>query len=152
MIVVADTSPINYLVLIGHIEILNEIYGEVLIPEAVYDELRDGSAPSAVRNWLLAAHPWLQVRQVTSDHEETGLAILDPGERDAILLAQSLHADRLVINRGVPVIGTLGVLADASGRGLLELPKPLAALQKTNFHAAPELIRRLLSNDAKGHQ
>lgn len=49
MIVVADTSPINYLILLGHVEILPEIYGEVLIPQAVYDELQDSDAPTEVR-------------------------------------------------------------------------------------------------------
>jgi len=59
MIVVADTSPINYLVLIGHIEILPKIYGEVLVPQAVIDELQDRDAPTEVRDWLSAPPKWL---------------------------------------------------------------------------------------------
>jgi predicted nucleic acid-binding protein len=50
MIVVADTKPINYLILIGHIEILSAIYGEVLVPQAVIDELQVSDVRSEVRN------------------------------------------------------------------------------------------------------
>jgi predicted nucleic acid-binding protein len=49
MIVVADTSPLNYLVLLGHIEILEKIYAEVVVPQTVLDELQDSEAPAEVR-------------------------------------------------------------------------------------------------------
>ena len=53
MIVVADTSPINYLILIGEIEILTKMYGRVVIPNAVREELLRHSAPEMVRNWTM---------------------------------------------------------------------------------------------------
>jgi hypothetical protein len=55
MIVVADTSPLNYLVLLGHIDILAKIYAEVLAPQTVLDELQDSDAPAEVRAWAAAA-------------------------------------------------------------------------------------------------
>lgn len=157
MIVVADTSPINYLVLLGHIEILPKIYGEVLIPQAVFDELQDSDAPADVRAWVSAPPAWLRISSIAYQPDPL-LDVLDRGERDAILLAESVKADRLIIddldgrreaaNRKLPVIGTLGILAEAARRNLLELPQALAALQATNFHAAPSLIKVLLANDA----
>ena len=51
MIVVADTSPISYLVLIKEIDILPKIYGAVVVPEIVARELRQQSAPEVVREW-----------------------------------------------------------------------------------------------------
>jgi len=156
MIVVADTSPINYLVLLGHIEILPKIYGEILIPQAVYDEIQDTDAPAEVRAWLSVPAVWLRISNVTY-HPDPLLDLLDRGEHDAILLAESVKADRLIIddldgrreaaNRNLSVIGTLGVLAEAARRNLLDLSQALAALQATNFHAAPELIRLLLANE-----
>lgn len=161
MIVVADTSPINYLVLLGHIEILPKIYGEVLIPQAVLDELQDSDAPTEVRAWAAMPPPWLRISSVAYQPDPL-LDLLDRGERDAILLAESIKADRLVIddldgrreaaNRKLPVIGTLGILAEAARRNLLDLPQALAALQTTNFHAAPALIRFLLANDSDRHK
>ena len=61
MVIVADTSPINYLVLIDHIGILPRLYTRVLIPPAVFDELTHPAAPSPVREWT-ERHPiWLEV-------------------------------------------------------------------------------------------
>ncbi len=161
MIVVADTSPINYLVLLGHIEILPNIYGEVLIPQAVFDELQDSDAPAEVRAWLTAPPTWLRISS-TAYPPDPLLDLLDRGEHDAILLAESVEADRLIIddlegrreaaNRNLPVIGTLGILAEAARRNLLDLPQALAALQATNFHAAPALIKLLLANEANRHK
>jgi predicted nucleic acid-binding protein len=93
MIVVADTSPINYLILIGHIEILPKIYGEVLVPQAVIDELQDRDAPAEVHNWLSAPPSWLRVSSMTFQADPL-LDRLDRGERDAILLAESIRADQ----------------------------------------------------------
>jgi predicted nucleic acid-binding protein len=61
MIVVADTSPLKYLVLLGHIEILANIYAEVLVPQTVLDELEDRDAPAEVRAWVSVPPVWLQI-------------------------------------------------------------------------------------------
>jgi|SRR5580704_12814832 predicted nucleic acid-binding protein len=158
MIVVADTSPINYLVLIGHIEILPKIYGEVLVPQAVIDELQDRDAPTAVRDWLSAPPKWLRISSMTFQPDPL-LDRLDRGERDAIMLAEAISADRLIMddldgrreaeNRKLAVIGTLGIMAEAARRRLLVLSEALAALQATNFHVSPALIERLLAKEAE---
>jgi predicted nucleic acid-binding protein len=158
MIVVADTSPLNYLVLLGHIEILAKIYAEVLVPQTVLDELQDSEAPAEVRAWALDSPAWLQISTLLFRRDPL-MDRLDRGEQDAILLAESLKAERLIIDdlegrreaakRGLPVIGTLGILAEAARRNLLDLPQALAALQATNFHAAPHLMALLLENNAK---
>jgi predicted nucleic acid-binding protein len=158
MIVVADTSPINYLILIEHIEILPAIYGEVLVPQAVIDELQDRDAPSEVCNWLSAPPQWLRISSTTFQADPP-LDSLDRGERGAILLAESIRADRLIMddldgrreaeNRKLAVIGTLGILAEAARRSFLDLSRALAALKTTNFHVSPALIERLLARDAE---
>jgi predicted nucleic acid-binding protein len=51
MIVVADTSPLNYLVLIGHVAILPHFYQQVLVPSSVWRELQDVNTPEPVRAW-----------------------------------------------------------------------------------------------------
>lgn len=153
MIVVADTSPINYMVLIEEIEILAKMYRRVVIPEAVRNELSRSSAPEVVRMWIGQPPEWLEVRN-PSGFPDPSLAALDLGERDAILLAEELQADELVVDdregrreaqkRGIPVIGTLGVLREAATLGLLDLPAAVARLQATNFHIDPDVLARLL--------
>jgi len=62
MIVVADSSPINYLILIQEIEILTKLYGKVVIPRTVCEELLRPQAPERVRAWISEAPPWIEVR------------------------------------------------------------------------------------------
>lgn len=156
MIVVADTSPINYLVLIRCVDILALIYQRVLIPQAVFEELSAAEAPREVCSWLAQNPAWLEV----STHElasDEALDYLGRGERDAIALAQLSNADRLIVDdgdarreaalRGVPVIGLLGVLLEASRRGLLDLPKTMEKLRQTTFYVSDELVLHLLEID-----
>jgi predicted nucleic acid-binding protein len=52
MIVVADSGPLHYLILLGHVDLLQRFYGEVLVPEPVAGELTTASAPDTVREWM----------------------------------------------------------------------------------------------------
>ena len=156
MIVVADTSPINYLILIGEIEILTKMYGTVVIPIAVREELLRPSAPDLVRNWISAPPAWIEVRPHENDSDPL-LSALDPGERDAIVLARELRADQLIVDDrqgrrvaerfGIPVIGTIGVIREAASRGFLEVQSAITRLEATSFHIAPEIIARLLEDE-----
>jgi len=56
-VVIADTSPINYLILIGAIEILPRMYGRVTIPDVVLRELTDQEAPKEVSTWAKRSDP-----------------------------------------------------------------------------------------------
>ena len=123
MIIVADTSPINYLTLIQEVDILPKIYGRVVIPPTVREELVRASAPQLVRSLINHLPIWLEVRSPLAV-PDSSLAKLDAGERDAITLATELHADRLIVDeregrreaerRGIPVIGTLGRCAQTA--------------------------------------
>ncbi len=155
MIVVADTSPINYLILIKEIDILPQMYGRVVIPRAVREELLRPSAPEIVRNWISQLPAWLEVHSPMNAPDPT-LAALDPGERDAIMLAAELRADQLIVDdrqgrleaekRGIPVMGTLGVLREAATLGLLDLRIAVKHLEATNFYITPEVLTRLLKD------
>jgi len=151
--VVSDTSPLNYLILIGRINILPTLYGRLLIPQAVYEELSAPETPEAVREWRANLPSWIEVQpeQLTPD---TGLNHLHAGERDAISLALSIQADGLIIDerrgreeaekRGLKVIGTLGVIAAAHERGLLDLGETFDRLRQTTFHVSPKLLAAIL--------
>jgi predicted nucleic acid-binding protein len=62
VIVVADTSPLNYLVQLGEADILAELFGYVVVPEAVRDELRSPHAPMAVRSWMESLPDWVRIQ------------------------------------------------------------------------------------------
>ena len=152
MIVIADTSPINYLLLIDQIDLLPRLFQKIVIPEVVRDEMIAPGAPLVLQKWIANPPSWLTI-QAVSVIDET-LSTLDPGEQAAITLAQTLSADLLIIDerlgrkiasdRGLAVIGTLGILDDAATQGFIDLPETIAQLQKTNFRVSRRIIQALL--------
>jgi predicted nucleic acid-binding protein len=153
MIIVADTTPVHYLILIEEIEILPKLYGRVVIPPAVNKELTHLHAPLKVQEWMKQPPGWLEVL-FPAAIVDSKLAKLDAGEREAIALAEELSADQLIVDelsgrreaerRGLSVIGTVGVLREAAGTGLLNLRSAFERLQQTSFHISPSLLSRIL--------
>jgi len=110
-VVVADTSPILYLHLIGEIEILPALFSEIHLPAAVYNELCHPAAPPEVRAWALAKPEWLSVAtEPRLIDPET--ASLDDGERAAIALAELIGTDLVLMDDEVFLVGD-----DAGGYG-----------------------------------
>ena len=97
MIVVSDTTPLNYLVLVSKQDILPLLFGRVIVPEAVMRELQAAAAPPEVRQWLSSRPAWLETKQAATPPDTT-LSHLDEGEREAIQLAKELEADLLIID------------------------------------------------------
>ena len=161
MIVVADTGPLHYLVLIGAVDVLHPLYGLVVVPYTVAKELQDASTPSTVRAWMAQPPDWCEIRP--DPPSDPTLRFLDPGERAAILLALSVDAKRLLIDeqagraeaerRHLTVTGTLGVLAEAHLNHLLDFETALEQLRHTNFYLSATLVdtvrRRLLTGQRK---
>jgi predicted nucleic acid-binding protein len=156
MLVVADTTPINYLVQVEAISVLPSLFGSVLIPPMVEAELLHPQTPSAVQEFMNSRPAWLRVEAPATT---TRRPPLDPGEEQAISLAESLHADALLIDElkgrkaatsaGIRVIGTVGVLELAAASGLIDLPTVLQRLQTTVFRIDARIIRAAIERDAK---
>ena len=156
MIVVSDTSPICYLLLISQIEVLRDLYQVVIIPQVVADELSDPETPALVRDWIAQPPTWLKIQPVELPQDIASVA-LDPGEKEAIALAEQLSADltilddraarQIAVGRGLRIIGLLGVLKDAARNGLLDLEKAFQQLSAVGFWVAPSLLERLLSDN-----
>jgi predicted nucleic acid-binding protein len=152
MIIVSNTSPLCYLVLIGHADVLAKLYGEIHATQKVLEELRHPGAPPSVRQWATTLPAWLKIHSDPEEPDQT-LSTLDPGERTAVRLAELLRADVVLLDesaarslagpRGVKVSGTLGVLCDAAQTGLVKLPAALDLLRKTSFRASPQLWKTL---------
>lgn len=152
-LVIADTGPINYLILIGHIEILPGVFERVVLPGTVQTELSDPVAPPPVQRWIAAPPAWLEVI-VTEGLAPVNDAGLHKGEAAAIALAASLQADLLLMDerrgvraaerRGLRVTGTLGVLDLAAERGLLDFGQAIQLLEATTFRRPTALLEALL--------
>lgn len=149
MVVVADTSPLNYLVQIHCENLLYKLYGKVVVPSSVISELGHSGAPSEVTLWLARLPAWIEVSRVTAQSDEA-LAELGEGERDAILLVEQLHANLLLIDdkdgrlaavrRGIATTGTLGVLLAGAASKLVHADVAFQALvAQTRFRSTAKV-------------
>jgi predicted nucleic acid-binding protein len=129
MIIVSNTSPISSLAKINQLSLLEYIYGQVIIPQAVYNELTDIRAGEKVNNALKNAN-WIEIKSVINKQSVRKLELnLDQGEAEAIILAVELNANQLLIDErlgrreavklGLSLTGILGMLLIAKKRGLI---------------------------------
>jgi predicted nucleic acid-binding protein len=154
-LVVADTGPVHYLVLIGPIGILPALFERVLVPSVVRDELANAEAPAAVRYWIENPPAWLEVREAASGAFDASLHGLDEGEKAVIDLAASLGADLLLMDdregvtvarrKGLAVNGTLGILSLAAHDDLLDLADAFNRLKRTNFYYPQDVMDALIA-------
>jgi hypothetical protein len=155
VIVVSDASPLIGLAKIDHLYLLPDLFGTVTVPSAVHYELVVLGAGLAGAEQL-AAVPWLHVQAVTSRIQVDYLrADLDPGESEALVLAQELGADRFLVDEeraravarilGIPHIGTVGILVAAKRLDHIQRISPLLdQLQQHNFYLSQRLVRMVL--------
>ena len=151
-VVVSDTTPLHYLILIGKEFILEQLYGQVIIPPGVLAELGHPAAPVQIATW--AANPPSWVKMQTPHEVPQRFDTLDFGERQALALAKELDADLVLLDDKVArrfaereslrVKGTLGIVADAAKRGLLDFAATVKELQRTSMHLDPDLANELI--------
>ncbi|HEV7645524.1 MAG TPA: DUF3368 domain-containing protein [Pyrinomonadaceae bacterium] len=151
--IIADTSPLNYLILIDAVEILPKLFQEIVIPDAVQQELLAPGATEKVRQWADKAPPWLKVRTVETIDETIRLG---RGEIEAISLTAELSADAILLDdkaarlaarkRNIKVIGTLGLLKLADENKLIDFKVAVKRLQSTNFRVSKVVIEKLLDH------
>ncbi len=149
MIVVSDTTPLVGLASIGRLDILRELFDEVYIPQAVYDE-----ATSARKD--IEAAIWMHVVQVR-DRLAVNILLdeMDLGEVETIILAGEMNADWVLMDEkkgrrklsqlNIPKIGTIGVLLKARQLGLIQnLKHEIENLQKMGFSISQMVVDDVL--------
>ena len=156
MVVVSNASPIISLASIGQLDILEQLYGEVVIPTSVYREIAVVGEGQPGANEV-ATLPWI-VREQVSDPDFTASLRqkLDEGEAEAIALAIQEGADLILLDerRGrqvaatfnLRILGTLGILIQAKRQGLVGRVKPLLddLTAKFGFWVSPDLYAVVL--------
>ncbi len=157
-VVISDAGPLIALSRIEQLGLLKKLYGTVLIPVAVQNELCcDTNLPGARYLRLALEDGWVEVLDLV---DETGALvrlrlILDPGESEAILLAEHIGGRFLLIDerrgrqvaksRHLKVAGIAGVLLAAKQKGLLDAVAPeLEALRRAGYRLSAQLIDEVL--------
>jgi predicted nucleic acid-binding protein len=146
LIVVSDTSPLNYLVQIDAIGILAQLHERVVIPESVLQELIHPQTPEKVIIWARSLPEWVSVRK-----PQTVLSLgLDAGEQEAISLALELtgvivlmderKGRRVASGLGLSVSGTVAQIGQAAQSGFLDFNVAAQRLAETNFRDVAKVI------------
>lgn len=156
MIVASNTSPLINLAAVSHLNLLQELYGTIYIPQAVYDEIVIDGVGQAGANEVDQAD-WIKIEPVINQPMVSSLQTdLDVGEAEAIVLAVELNADllllderkgRLVAHRlGLNYIGLLGLLIRAKQEQLISDVKPTMdrLRQNVGFWVSDELYDYIL--------
>jgi predicted nucleic acid-binding protein len=154
MLVVSDATPLNILIILGQEHILPALFGVVVVPPAVAEELsRDATAPG-VRSWIAAPPAWLRT-QTPSIQQSPDLP-RHRGERDAMRPALELNADAILLDDhaarvrasglGLRIIGTVGILEEAANRGHIpDLAKVHDQLRTTWFYVSEPILTASLA-------
>lgn len=161
MIVVSDTTPLRYLIELEAVYLLESLFGQIVIPQEVANELQGVNTPQKVKDWMQACPVWLEVRAVDASGFVPVIEI-HTGEREAIALALELAADGILIDdkdarieahrAGLTVIPTLAILELAARRNLIDLPAVMAQLRKTSFHISQKLYDEIIERDRMRRQ
>jgi predicted nucleic acid-binding protein len=155
MIVVSNTSPIIGLAAVGQLDLLCALWGQVLIPQAVRDEVEEGANRPGGSS--LATRPWIETRHVQNWLSVSTLQLeLGAGESEAIALAAETGSDLLLLDEhkgrtiairlGLKVVGSLGVLILAKHRGLLPAVRPVMddLIHESGFRVSRAVFERAL--------
>ena len=153
-VVVSNTTPIIALALIKNLDLLQRLYGEVVIPPAVHEEISAGGA-GRVGVIELRDASYIKMGALSDPDRAALISDLDRGEAEVIALAQELDADLVIIDErlarwharrlGLNVTGVLGVLLKAKDRGFVKEVKPLIDdLRRGGIWLSDELVSETL--------
>ncbi len=153
-VVVANTTPIIALALIGQLRLLGQLYVEVLIPPAVEDEILRGGA-SGVGVTESREATFIRITRLSDPSRADLLSDLDRGEAEVIALSQEVNADLVIIDErlarqharrlGLKLTGTLGILLEAKRKGYVVAVKPLIEqLVQRGIRLSDEVIAEAL--------
>ncbi|MEA5448297.1 DUF3368 domain-containing protein [Leptolyngbya sp. CCNP1308] len=156
MVIVSNTSPISNLAKVSQLGLMQQVYGRILIPRAVHEELLDPGAGATVIAAVQSAD-WLEVLSVKNQELVSELRTrVNIGEAEAIALAVEVQAPRLIIderlgrqaasNLGIKVIGALGILLLAKRRKLIIDVRPIMdnLINQANFRISQQLYADVL--------
>ncbi|MCB0839110.1 MAG: DUF3368 domain-containing protein [Bacteroidetes bacterium] len=158
MIIISDTSVISNLILIDRLKILNDLFGEIIIPTTVRKEILKleeyGISLKEFNN-----SPWIKIQDPTNKKLENELLeSLDAGESAAIALAYELKADYLAIDEkagrrtakslGIKIIGLIGILIQGKEANLIDKVKPILdqLISDASFYLGEEFYQQIIEN------
>ena len=156
-VVIADSSVLIFLGKTNNLYLLKELYGEIFIPLAVFEEIQSGIKKDDVFN-LIQETDWIRVLYVPNRKEIDFFPDrLHLGEREALVLYKNLNASLIILDdyearteakrRGFNTTGIIGVIVKAKNDGIIPLAKPVIdSIVNVGFFVSPDIIDNALKS------
>lgn len=156
MNIVTNTTPLIGLAMLGRFELLQQLFGEIYIAQAVYDEAVVGGREIGGAKYEILSASWIHTIKVKDRLAvEVLLDEMDLGESETIVLAHEIHADWVLMDEkkgrrkldqlGLRKIGTVGILLKATEVGLISIIRSeLEKLRSKGFSLSNGLIKAVL--------
>lgn len=159
---VADTSPVSNLIVIQQLDLLHSLFGNILVPERVFNEIKQLENFGIDTSRLINAD-WVLVKNLDDfSVYNTLVEALDKGESEAIALSMNYPGCLLLIDEkkgrrmaesyNISCIGLVGVLLLAKKKGLIKSVKPLLdeLIENANFFVSAKVYQSALSAANEG--
>jgi uncharacterized protein len=155
-LIVCDAGPLIALGKIDRLQLLNQLYTEILVPDIVLQECLINEALPGAQSIKVAIEKGniLLKSSIINVSLESAFSILDAGEKAAILLAKELHAALLIDEKrgravasihSLKIIGTAGLLLTGFREGFIsDLQECLDSLQKSGYRLSDRLVEEIL--------
>jgi len=150
--IISNTTPILSLLKINKLDLLKKLYGEIVIPNAVFQEIENGKEKEYYQD--LTHLPWIKITDLKNPDSKEFFTDLDDGEAEVLILAKEQNADLVIMDEilgrrfanqlGVNLTGTIGVLLKAKENGLIEsVSELLTELIEKGTWLNPKLVSRI---------
>jgi len=126
--IVSNTTPIISLLKVNKLELLQQLYSEINVPVAVYNEIEAGKHKTFYTD--LSKIDWINIVEIKDKQAVKYFLDLDAGEAEAIVLATEIAADLIIIDEKLgryhakhaelKITGTIGILVKAKTEGLID--------------------------------
>ena len=151
--IVSNTTPILSLLKINKLNLLKKLYGQIIIPFAVYQEIENGKEKHYYQD--LSSVDWIEIKKIKNPGSKNFIFDLDDGEAEVMILANEIDADLVIIDEiigrryakqlDLKITGTLGVLLKAKKEGyILSVEELLTELTQKGTWLNPKLITKVL--------
>lgn len=151
--IISNTTPILSLLKINKLELLKEIYGTIIIPRAVFQEIEKGKDKLYYQNLSLVN--WIRIKKIKNKESRTYFFDLDDGEAEVLILANEQNADLVILDEimgrryakqlEINLTGTVGVLLKAKEKGLVKsIRELLNELTEKGTWLNPKLILKAI--------
>ena len=152
--IITNTTPILSLLKIDKLNLLKEIYGEITVPNAVYQEIEKGKHKTYYQDLKLV--DWIKIEQIKNTDSLAFFVDLDKGEAEVLILAKEQKADLVILDEimgrryakrlELNLTGTLGVLLKAKEKGIIDsIREILTELTEKGTWLNPKLIKKVIN-------